>query len=132
MSLLLLFNYLFLREANVFLFQSLESLYSVSYINWGLPEKILAMCVLAVQLCPTLWEPMSSSRPDSSVHGILQARMLEWVAISFSRNLPDPGIELVSCIADRFFTTWATKETLRAAICNFNSMRNRNIIVITM
>ena len=45
MDLLLLFNYLFLREANVFLFQSLESLYSVSYINWGLPEKILAMGV---------------------------------------------------------------------------------------
>ena len=31
--------------------------------------------------------------PDSSVHGILQARILEWVAISFSRDLPDPGIE---------------------------------------
>ena len=37
--------------------------------------------------------PVDCSLPGSSVHGILQARILEWVAISFSRNLPDPGIE---------------------------------------
>ena len=36
---------------------------------------------------------MDYGRPGSSVHGILQARTLEWVAISFSRDLPDPGIE---------------------------------------
>ena len=36
---------------------------------------------------------MDCSLPGSSVHGILQARILEWVAISFSRDLPDPGIE---------------------------------------
>ena len=36
---------------------------------------------------------MDCSPPSSSVHGILQARILEWVAISFSRDLPDPGIE---------------------------------------
>ena len=36
---------------------------------------------------------MNCSLPGSSVHGILQARILEWVAISFSRDLPDPGIE---------------------------------------
>ena len=41
----------------------------------------------------TLWGPMDRSPPVSSVHGISQARVLEWVAISFSRNLPDPGIE---------------------------------------
>ena len=38
--------------------------------------------------CPTLCDPM-----DYKVHGILQARILEWVAISFSRDLPNPGIE---------------------------------------
>ena len=45
------------------------------------------------QLCPTLCDPMDCSLLRSSVHGILQARILEWVAISFSRDLPDPGIE---------------------------------------
>ena len=39
---------------------------------------------------------MDYSPPGSSVHGILQARILEWVAISFSRDFPDPGIEPVS------------------------------------
>jgi len=41
----------------------------------------------------TLKDPMDCSPPSSSVHGILQARVLEWVAISFSRDLPDLGIE---------------------------------------
>ena len=45
------------------------------------------------QSCPTLCDPMDCSPPGSSVHGILQARILEWVAISFSRCLPDPGIK---------------------------------------
>ena len=40
--------------------------------------------------------PMNCSPPGSSVYGIFQARILEWVAISFSRDLPDPGIELKS------------------------------------
>ena len=41
--------------------------------------------VLVTQLCPTLCDPMDCSPPGSSVHGILQARVTEWVAISFSR-----------------------------------------------
>ena len=45
------------------------------------------------QSCPTLCDPVDCSLSGSSVHGILQARILEWVAISFSRDLPDPGIE---------------------------------------
>ena len=40
----------------------------------------------AAQPCPTLCDPMDCSPPGSSVHGILQARILEWVAISFSRG----------------------------------------------
>ena len=43
------------------------------------------MCVLVTQLCPTLCDPMDFSPPGSSVHGILQAKILEWVAISFSK-----------------------------------------------
>ena len=49
---------------------------------------------------------MGYSPPGSSVHGILQARILEWAAISFSRDLPDPGIELMCpALAGGFFTT---------------------------
>ena len=40
----------------------------------------------SLQSCPTVWDPMDHSPPGSSVHGILQARVLEWVAISFSRG----------------------------------------------
>ena len=53
------------------------------------------VCVymLVSQLCPTLCDPMDSSPPGSSVHRASQVRILEWVAISFSRDLLDPGIE---------------------------------------
>ena len=54
------------------------------------------MCVLVTQSCPTLCELMDCSPPGSSVHRILQAGILEWVAIPFSRDLPDPGTELRS------------------------------------
>ena len=53
----------------------------------------LSVCVLVAQSCPTPCDPMDDSPPGSSVHGILQARILEWVAISFSRDLPDPGVK---------------------------------------
>ena len=49
-----------------------------------------------LQSCPALCNPMDYSPLGSSVHGILQARMLEQVAMSSSRGLPDPGIESVS------------------------------------
>ena len=45
------------------------------------------------QLCLTLCDPMDCSPPGFSIHGIFQAIVLEWIAISFSRELPDPGIE---------------------------------------
>ena len=64
------------------------------------------VCVLSLQLCPTLWSP-----PGSSVHEILQARILQWVTMPSSKDLPDPGIEPVSpalwedsCTAGEFFT----------------------------
>ena len=56
----------------------------------------------------SLWPPMDYSPPGSSVHGILQARILEWLAISFSRGSSWPKDQTwVSCIAGRFFTIWA-------------------------
>ena len=48
---------------------------------------------LVAKLCPTLFNPMHCSLPGSSAHGILQARILEWVATPFSRDLPNPRIE---------------------------------------
>ena len=60
------------------------------------------------QSCPTLCDPVDCSPPDSSVHGILQARILEWVAISFSRGSSQPRDPTwVSCIAVRRFILWA-------------------------
>ena len=51
------------------------------------------MFVLVTQLCPTLCDFMDCSPPGSSVYGVFQARILEWVASSFSWDLPEPGIE---------------------------------------
>ena len=63
------------------------------------------------QLCLTLFNPMDYSLPGSSVHGMFQARVLEWVAISFSRRSSWPrDWTLVSCIVGRHFTIWATRE----------------------
>ena len=73
----------------------------------------VCVCVLVAQRYLTLADPMDSSRLDSSVHGILQARILQWVAIPFSKGSSWPrGQTQVSCIAGRFFTIWATRETL--------------------
>ena len=61
------------------------------------------------QSCPTLCNPMDCGLPGSSVHGISQARVLEWIAISFSRGSSWPrGRTRVSRIIDRCFTIWAT------------------------
>ena len=65
-----------------------------------------------LQLCSTLCDPMDCSLPGSSVRGILQAGILKWVAITSSRDLPNPGIKLVSltspALAYGFLTTSAT------------------------
>ena len=69
------------------------------------------MCALVTQLCPTLETPWTVACPGSSVHGILQAIILEWVAIPFSRGSSQPrDWTEVSCVAGRFFTIWATRE----------------------
>ena len=78
---------------------------------------VLCVCELVAQSCLTLYHPMDCSPlSGSSVHGILQARILELVAFPFSRGSSWPrDWTLVSCIAGRFFTTWATREAHRAA-----------------
>ena len=63
------------------------------------------------QSCPTLCDPVDCSLPGSCVHGILQARILEWVAISFSRGSCRPRDRTqVSRIGHRCFNLWATRE----------------------
>ena len=60
-------------------------------------------------------QPMDCSLPGSSVHGILQARILEWVAIPFSRGSSQPRDRTqVSCIAGGFFTNRAMREALQS------------------
>ena len=61
--------------------------------------------VKASQSYPSLRDPIDSIPPGSSVHGILQVRILEWVAVPFSRGFSQPrGQTQVSCIAGGFFT----------------------------
>ena len=69
---------------------------------------------LVAQLGPTLSYPVDCSPPGSSVHGISHARILEWVAISFSKRSfqPKDGI-CVSCISRQMFYYWATREACR-------------------
>ena len=63
-------------------------------------------CWLVAQSCPTLCHPMDCSSPGSSIHGVSQARRLEWVAISFSRGSFWPrDWTHISCLAGRLFTT---------------------------
>ena len=64
---------------------------------------LVCVCVCAhAQSCPTPWDPMDCSLPGSSVHGIFQARILEWVAVSYSRRSSRPRDQtLVSCISKR-------------------------------
>ena len=68
----------------------------------------------SLQLCPTLCDPMNWSPPGSSIHGILQARILEWVACPPPGDLPDPGIKPASlmspALAGGLFTTSTTWE----------------------
>ena len=76
------------------------------------PKNILteipSVKVLVAQSYLTLGDPMDSSSPGSSVPGILQAKILEWVAIPISRDQT-----WVSCIVGRFLTNWAIRESAR-------------------
>ena len=69
---------------------------------------------VCAQLCPTLWGPMNCSLPDSSVHGIFQARILEWVVIFYFRvKCIDTAIdELVPWIG----TTWLSNHFLKVVL----------------
>ena len=86
----------------------LSTLSLQQFVNHGSDYSIPALvpvCVLITQSRPMFCDLMNCSPPGSSVHGILQARILEWVAIPFSRGSSWPrDWTCVSCIAGRFFT----------------------------
>ena len=77
--------------------------------------------MLAAQSCPTPCNPVDCNPPGSCVHGILQARILEWVAISFSRG-PSRHRDWtqVSYTAGRFFTDWASSSLLYDFMISLN------------
>ena len=88
----------FSRFSHVLVFAALRTVALHSPLSKGFSRR--------AQLCPTLCGTLDCSPPGSSVHGILQAVILKRVTISFSRDLPDPGIETASpATASGFFTT---------------------------
>ena len=88
-----------------------EGLKAVSKSELLHKQLILKVRELVPQLCPTLETPQAVASPGSSVHGILQAKILEWVAIPFSRGFFWSRDQTqVSCNAGRFFTVWTTRE----------------------
>ena len=82
--------------------------------GFWLPKYIPAVsCVLSRSVMSDLFDPMDCSLPGSSGHGILQARVLEWVAVPSSRGSSQPrDPPQVSGTAGGFFTLWATREAL--------------------
>ena len=79
----------------------------IKIINWDTCSSWLSSEV--AQSCLTLCDPMDCSLPGSSIHGIFQARVLDWVAISGGSSRPKDRTQ-VSRIVSRCFTVWATRE----------------------
>ena len=77
------------------------------------PGRNLHVCMLLFQSCPTLCDSVDCSLPDSSAHGILQARILEWVSMPPSRGSSLPRDGSSSALAGGFLTTSAIWEAPR-------------------
>ena len=95
----------------LFFFSKWKQAYSLSYKTCYLNLQGEVKWSEVAQWCPTLCDPVDCSLPGSSIHGILQARILEWVAISFSRGSSRRRDRTqVSHIGGRRFNLWATRE----------------------
>ena len=94
--------------------------WSIFSKNWT-KTLLTAAAAKSLQSCPTLCDPMDCSLPGSSLHGILQARVLEWVAISFSRGSSQSRDRTwVSCIPGRRFNLWATRKAAKKPLIVFD------------
>ena len=88
-------------------------LYEVESIHAITQFLCASMCACSVtKLCLTLWDPMGCSTPGSFVPGISQARILEWIAISFSRGSSWPGFKPCLLLGRWILYHWATWEAL--------------------
>ena len=94
---------------------------------------VFGCCCLVSKSCLTLCNPMDCSPPGPS-HGGLQARILEWLAIPFSRvSSPPKDRTHISCIAGRHFAVWATEETRRwSHFCQIQGLILNLIAAITL
>ena len=92
------------------------------------------MKLLVSQSCLSLCELMGYRPPRSPVHGILQARILEWVAIPFSRGSSDPGIKSRSPALQADSTIWATGEAASSGIrkCPLGKLLYLDILKVTV
>ena len=95
---------------------SAEAFSVQDYLWYSLSVKACLCCVL--KSCLTLCDPMDCSLPGSSVHGVLQAEILEWIAMPSARRSSQPRDRTQSlpspALAGGFFTTSATWEALRS------------------
>ena len=83
----------------------------------------VCVCVCYSLSCAQLCDPMDCTLPGSSVHGILQARILEWVAIPFFKRSSWPRDQTqVPWVTDRFFTIWSTREALERYVRSDQSL----------
>ena len=105
--------FVYMKNPSEFIFISCAaSPWLFSMVGTFLPQlHINTPCSLVTKSCPSLWDPMGCNLPRSSVHGIFQARILAWFAISFSReSFPPRGRTHISCIGRWSLHPWASRE----------------------
>ena len=102
------------------------------FIIWATWEHLKERNSEVAQSCPTLCNPTDCSLSGSSIRGISQARILEWVAVFFSRSSQLRDWTWVSHIVGRLFTVWATREVHRACKMILNKERERKKFIFCL
>ena len=82
----------------------------VTELNWTELNVYLILCLSVSKSCPTLCDPMDCSSPGSSVHAILQARILEWIAIPFWRSSWPRDQNYLPCTGRWILNPWTVRE----------------------
>ena len=109
---------------------SLLKHFKLGWLGWVWRSGSHSVCVLATQSCPAPCDPMACSPPGSSVFGILQARILEWVGIPFSRGPSwHRDRTWVSRIAGRFlYSAWLKQKSVDVVQTNFITKQSRELV----